>query len=309
MNRSEVGFRKISFTWRAAGLFVLSLVTALGCERATRSPSEGTSSAPAPSTAHVVARVEGEPIAVEDLRMVGIPGLPARREQLLQAAITRRLAAEEARRRGLDKSKDVQARIEAVRREARANEEAVLRDALFQSVRDGLQISEADLRDYYEKTKSLYFERQVKLRQQAFPSKVESEATIARLGPEGHLDPAKSETIGPALIQDLPKAVLPEAFRLRKPGDRIIVTREGRFSIVELEEVLPAVQRPLEAVRDRVEKSLRTLRASEAYRALLEKRRAEAKIEINQKVLADDSLWKENDGALRQRRMFGRSIR
>jgi len=290
-------------------LLVLSLLTTLGCERNTRSPSEGTSSAPAPSAAHVVARVEDEPISVEDLRMAGIPGIPARREQLLQAAITRRLAAEEARHRGLDRTSDVQARIEGVRREARASEEAVLRDALFQSVRDGLHISEADLRDYYEKTKSLYFERQVKLRQEGFPSKAEAEAAMGKLGAEGRLDPAKSEAIGPASMQDLPKTVIPEAYQLRKPGDRVVVAREERFSIVELDEVLPAVQRPFEAVRDRVEKSLRTLRASETYRALLEKRRAEAKIEINQKVLADDSLWKENDGALSQRMMLRGRIR
>jgi len=309
MSGGGMGTRRIFAGRCVTRLLVLSLLTPLGCERATHSPSEGTSSAPAPSAVHVVARVENEPIAVEDLRMAGIPGLPAKREQLLQAAITRRLAAEEARHRGLDRTSDVQARIEGVRREARASEEAVLRDALFQSVRDGLQISKADLRDYYEKTKSLYFERQVKLRQQAFPSKAEAEAAMAKLGAEGRLDPAKSEAIGPAAMQDLPKTVVPEAFRLRKPGDRVVVAREERFSIVELDEVLPAVQRPFEAVRDRVEKSLRTLRASETYRALLEKRQAEAKIEINQKVLADDSLWKENDGALRRRMMFGRSIR
>jgi hypothetical protein len=299
--------RRTFFTRRATGLlFLLLLVAALGCKRSGDRPGERGSSEQPSSTGNVVARVDGNPIVVEDVRTAGLPGRAAGREQLVEAAITRRLAVDEARRRGFDKTKEVQSRIDAVRREARAKEEAVLRNALLQSLRDGLEISEADLRAHYEKTQSRYFERQIKLRREVFPSKAEAEAAMARLGPEARLDPTKSEAIGPAPMQDLPKTVLPEAYRLRKAGDRVLVEKEGRFAILELAEVLPAVPLPFEAVRDRVKKSLRTLLASEAYRALLKKRRVEAKIEIDRNVLADDSLWNKAAEPLRGRMIPGR---
>jgi len=91
--------------------------------------------------------------------------------------------------------------------------------------------------------------------------------------------------MGPAPIDKLPLTVLPEALQLRQPGDRTIVRRGDSASIVELVEILPAEPRPFEEVRDKVEESLRTIRAQEAFNKEIERLRTEAKVEIDEAAL------------------------
>jgi len=135
----------------------------------------------------------------------------------------------------------------------------------------------------------------VRLRRESFPSREAARAAEARLGPAGRLDPATAETIGPAPAASLPPSVLPEALRLRRPGDRTLVEREGDVALVELVEVIPAAPQPFEAVRDRVERSLRTLRGQEAFHQLLEGLRDGAEVEIDAALLSQDAMWVAGD--------------
>lgn len=246
---------------------------------------------PAPVTAKpeqaVVARVAGEAILraeIEDAEGALRRADPQRR---LEAAIARKLAAGEARRRGLDGAPEVRSRIEAIRSGAVRAEEAALRDVLFEAVRTDLELPEEEVRGHYEATKARYLVRQIRLRRQGFESEAEARAAEAGLGPAGRLDPTAAEEIGPAEPASLPRDVLPEALRLKAPGDRVVVGREGAWAIVELVEVLPGVARPFEAVRERVEASLRSVRAEEEYRRLLDRLRAETEIEIDETALAE----------------------
>lgn len=229
------------------------VVTALGCggdpgERTAGAPPRG---AQASAETPVPARAAG--VATDE------------RED--RAARLRRLAAAEARRQGLDAAPEVRAALEQVRREAAAREEEVLRDALFARIRDGLVLSEDELRAHYEANRVRYTERRVRLRRQAFASAEAARAAQAALGPEGRLDPAAAEDLGPLSIAAAAEAAGPEVVALRRPGERVVVSREGAGALVELVEVLPAEPLPFEAVRGQVEKSLRTLRAQEAFRA------------------------------------------
>ena len=67
----------------------------------------------------------------------------------------------------------------------------------------------------------------------------------------------------------------PEALALTKPGDRVPVAAKEGNALVELVEVLPAEPRAFEEVRGQGEKSLRALRAQEAFRAEMERLDAE----------------------------------
>ncbi len=279
-------WRRIRSRRRLAALGTVALALAACGQR----PAESPIAAP-PEEASIVARIGDEPIGVEDLVETGPLRGETDRGRRLDAVITRRLSAEEARRRGLADADAVREQIETIRRDARAREEALLRDRLFRQIRDGLEIPEAELWEHYEQTKSRYFERQLHLRRADFPSREDAEAAEAALGAEGRLDPEASEEIGPAPLAELPRDLLSEALRLKAPGERALVEGKGSWSLVELVELLPAVPKPFEEVGERVDKSLRTLRGQEAFRRLLDELRADVEIEIHDDVLADDSLW------------------
>jgi peptidyl-prolyl cis-trans isomerase C len=249
-----------------------------------------------------VARLNGEPLTIADLRG-GFPGgLRGDPGHALDAAVARRLAAQEARRRGLDATPDVQAQIEALRREAAAREEALLQGALEASLAAQIAVSEDELRARYEQTPGRYTEKRLRLRRAAFPSAEAARAADERLGVEGRLDPAASEEIGPAPVQKLMQMRAPGLRRLREPGQRIVVGREGDFALIELLEVLPPEPPPFEEVREQLASELRAQKAGEAFAKLTQDLRAAARLEIDEAVLKDDAAWQASAGEAAPRR-------
>jgi hypothetical protein len=246
----------------------------------------------------VVARVEGEPIHVEDVlarsgRWRGQQDPRARVEE----AIREKLVVQEARRRDLDESPRVQERVAEIRREAQRREEDALRNALFETLRDGIELTEEELRQHYQDTEARYFERRVQLRRAVFDSEEAARAADAALGPTGRLDPGTSETLGPAVPRDLPRSILPEALHLRVPGERVVVGEAGEWALVELVEILAAAPRSFEEVRERVEASLRTLKAQQEFGRVMERLRAEAGVEIDEAVLGNTGMWRSRGSA------------
>src|SRR5690606_38959264 len=111
-------------------------------------------------------------------------------------------------------------------------------------------------------------------------------AADARLGKEGRLDPAVAAEREPAPVAALPGELAPEALRLHAPGQRIVAVRDGGATLVELVEILRGEPRSFEAVRSEVEKSLRTIRAQEAFRSEVARLRAEAGVVVDQSAVA-----------------------
>ncbi len=225
----------------------------------------------APKQQTPVARVNGEPVAIAPLTAAD-SATPAAARRKIDLAITRHLAAGEAVRRGLTNGSPSTA--------LSIKDEERLRDALFASMRDSLELNEPELRAHYEKTKLRYASRQVVLRRKPFASEAEARAADRQLGATGRLTGEGSETLGPAPVESLPASVLPEALSLRAPGQRAAVQREGRWALVELAEIRASESLPLESVRAQVEQSLRLIRAQAAFHAELERLRSEADIEI-----------------------------
>ena len=246
----------------------------------------------------VVARVEGEPIRVEEVVARAPRGRePREPRQRVEEAIGRRLIAKEARRRHLGEAPAVRQRIAAIRREAMEREEDALRNALFESLRSEIALREEELRQHYQDTRARYFERQIQLRRAVFDSEDAARAADAALSPAGRLDPGASETLGPAIPRDLPRSILPEALHLRVPGERVVVDEGGEWALVELVAIVAAAPRPFEEVRERVEASLRTLKAQQAFGRLMERVRAEADVEIDEAVLGNAALWSSGGSA------------
>ena len=281
--------------WRGLVSAGLGLAVALGCGR-ENAPSGKTAAAPADGS-RVVARLNGEPIETDDL-LASFPG--AMRGDLrhaLDATVARRLAANEARRRGLDKSGDVQAQVAALRREAAAREETLLRDALLASLDADAAVSEEELRAQYEKAPMRFMAPQLKLRRVRFPTAEAARAEDERLGPDGRRDPAASEEIGPAPVEELMQQGMIGMMRLQEPGQRIVVEREGAFAVVELVERLPAAPLPFEKVRPELETQLRAQRSGEAFAKLMEELRTKAKLEVDEAALQEEAAKQPEPGA------------
>ena len=255
-----------------------------GCrdERASTSAGEG-----APR-GEVVATLDGEPILAAELRAggAGRAQRPVDAGAGLDAVIARKFVANEARRRGLDGDAAVRAEIDAIRGAARRREEQVLREAMYQSLYDDVAINEAALRAHWEETRSRYLERHYRFRRRILPSPEAARELDASLGATGRLDAIAADEIGPAAAHDLPREILPDALRLRAPGARTVIAVGDAGHLVEMVEILPAVPRPLEEVKDRVEESLRNQRAQQAFEALVAELEPEAEITVDTEAVA-----------------------
>ncbi len=227
----------------------------------------------------VVARIGSEVVTTDEL---GYLGPRADGKLLLDAVIRRKLAIAEARRRGLENEPKFRANLEEIRRNAERQEEVLLRNALFNSIRLGLKLSEEEVLAHYEKTKDRYVERQWALRTQDFPSE---DAALAALGANGRLDPAHSVAPGPVPAEQLPNEILLILHELEQPGDRRLLPLD-RWTIVELEAYLPTAQIPFETVREKVDLSLRAIRAEDLMRAEIDRLRIERKVEVDDAALA-----------------------
>jgi len=280
---------------------------------------------PAVSRKEVVAWIDGEPVLIAEARSLlgggggdggGGSGSqdPVQRRMAVEGAIARRLLARvERAERGAHTAQTAEAPREGGSRDGesgwtRASADRVPGiDALFDRLRDGLSLSEEELRAHYEKTRSRYRTRQIRLRRQVLATEADAAATETPL-PE--LDPMLSDVVGPAALHDLPPSLLPEVLELQTVGERIVIERDaagervgrdagkgpGGAILVELLEILPAEPLSFERVRDQVEASLRTLRGQKAMRARLAELRAARTIAIEEAALRDDDLW-ETAGA------------
>lgn len=242
---------------------------------ASESPPRGLSDDASP----VVARIGKRELRAAELGSPA-PDATGRRRQI-EEAVTRILAADEARRLDLvDSDPKLGEAIARVRREAVAREEALLRDALFARIADAAAPTEEEVRAAYEATKANYRETQLTLRFTPAGSRAAAEALLA--GP-GRTAVPGVETIGPAPIRRLPAKVLPEALQLGAPGERALAgSPDEGFGVIELVEIQPAAPVPYEDAQDRVARSLRIRAGQEAFRARIDALRAERGVELTE---------------------------
>lgn len=232
----------------------------------------------------VVARVEGTPITVAELPPATADGQGANLRARLEPVLVRKLAAAEARRRGLANAPELRRELAAIRREATTLEEAALRDALFEEIRAGLKLEAAALREHYERTHGRYLRRELRLRVWRFASREAAERAAEALAAGEALAAPKPESYGPAPARALPYELARAALEIGSVGQRALAETSSGTALVELAADERAVA-PFEAVRERVEASLRTLRAQEAWQELLKALRADAALEIDEDAL------------------------
>lgn len=236
----------------------------------------------------VVAVVAGTPIPVA--LVLADPALDAGdRRQGVERAVARRLAAEEARRRGLGgESPSPSEPAAALAAESR------LRDALFERIRDEMELPPDAVERHYRVIGDRFREREVRVRLEPYPSRSAARLAVAQ---PPVTPPVGSRTLGPAPPARLPAAALPQAATLERVGQRAVVGGPDGWGVVELLEVAPAALPELAQVRERVEASLRLRLGQQAFHELLARLRAEQHVAIDAGILNDDSLWSRHAGA------------
>ena len=262
----------------SAWLGGLLAVVLLACEK--QAPPEPAAQEVDPRLV-VLARVGDEVVTVEDLGFVPVT---ANLTGKLETLVMRKLAAEEARRRGLAEEPKTREKIAQFRHSALMWEEGLLRNALYNSIRLGMTLSEAEQRAHFEANRSSYTAPHWKLRVQRFASEADARAAAEKLGPAGRLDPAQAESLGPLSAHDLPLPLLPVLALLKQPGDRQLLDLDGAWSLVEVEEYLPSAPLSFEAARDKLDQDLRAGRAETVLNEELARLRSE-QVTIDQAAL------------------------
>lgn len=220
------------------------------------------------------------------------------REFLENYVVTREVLYQEAKKKGLEKNREIRQKVEDFRR-------AMIIDALLEEVlKDKGEVSESEVLTYYKDHPELFTEPQeVRIRHILVASELVLQEVLARLGRgesfeklaslynidrtrehggdlgflrRGHLAPTFS-------------ALEEAAFSLRKKGERsdVIRTPYG-YHILQLEDTRGTALRPYEQVKEKIRFYLQGKKRQEAYLHYVREAKAKAKIVINEKLWAEE---------------------
>jgi parvulin-like peptidyl-prolyl isomerase len=252
----------------------------------------------------VLARIKGEqPVTVGDLtdelRFLFFHGtkmaaerkrLNAKKEQVFDGIVHRKVFRKEALRRGLHKTDAYRTRVDSQERSALF--EVFLRKAIAPDIR----LEEAEVRAYYERHRTEYTTPEmVRLRSLAFGTRRQAEAASESLRTgadfqwvrdraEGQLD---RNTPGLVSFEGLPimTTELPDGARKAVAGTnagdvRLWASPEDHFHVLVVEKVVPAQPQPFEEVRTGVTEKLVNAKVQEAVEAYAEKLRALSDVKV-----------------------------
>ena len=262
---------------------------ASGCERPGGAARPGVS----PAAGTPVAQVGEERILVEELRLPAAARDAKTRRQAVELAVSERLFAAEARRRGLDREDAVRRRLDAIRRDAAARERAVLREALVRELAGDARISESELKEHFEANQQRYQRRLYTLRHAAYGSKEAAEEAERALADGGSLESTRFAQLGPVLLHELPPAFQRRMSTVRRAGQTLVLQGDGEWLLVEVVDVQLAQAESYDEVRKQVFASLRQQRSREAIESLMGELKAGTQVSIDEAVLADDARWPE----------------
>jgi peptidyl-prolyl cis-trans isomerase C len=220
------------------------------------------------------------------------------RDFLVNYVIPREVLYQEAQKRGLDKNKEILAKIEDARR-------IILIEALLDEVLRGKgEISEEDIQRYYKENQALFTEPQeIRIRHIVVNSEPTLKEVVTKLSRgEGFEKLASTYNIG-NFKEDggnlgyirrgqlaPPFAQFEEAaFSLKKRGEisEVVRTPFG-FHIIRLEDMRGSTLRPLNQVKERIRFFLQPKKKQEAYLEYVKEAKSKANVLINEKLWAEE---------------------
>jgi peptidyl-prolyl cis-trans isomerase C len=218
---------------------------------------------------------------------------PERKRQFVDNYVLSELLAEKGRAEGYDKDPEVARQVEDLRR--RLVVQRVMKD-----LQEPPALSDDEVRTYYEENKRLFSGSQVR----ASHILVKDEETAKRLREELRQDPSEFEDLAKEHSTDTATAsrggdlgffgqgrMVGEferaAFALEKPGEmtEVVKTPFG-YHIIKLVERKEGAEKPFDEVKDRIRVTLLNQRRQAHVNEQFEKLKQEAKLEVNDAVLA-----------------------
>jgi peptidyl-prolyl cis-trans isomerase C len=221
------------------------------------------------------------------------------RDFLENYLIPREVLYQEAKKKGLDKKKEILAKVEDARR-------AILIDALLEEgLRGKGEVSEEEIQRYYKENRALFTEPQeikirhivvntepalkevvTKLSQGESFEKLASTHNIGNFKEDGgNLGYIRRGQLAPPFAQ-----FEEAAFSLRKRGEvsEVVSTPYG-YHIIRLEDMRGSTLRPLSQVKERIRFFLQPKKKQEAYLEYVKEAKSKAMVLINEK------LWTEEE--------------
>lgn len=220
------------------------------------------------------------------------------RDFLENYVIPREVLYQGAKKRGLDKNKEILTKIEDTRR-------VILIEALLEEVLRGkVEVSEEEIQRYYKENQALFTEPQeikirhivvnsepalkevvTKLSQGESFEKLASTYNIGKFKEDGgNLGYIRRGQLAPPFAQ-----FEEAAFSLRKRGEisEVVSTPYG-YHILRLEDMRGTTLRPLNQVKEKIHFFLQPKKKQEAYLGYVKETKSKAKILINEKLWAEE---------------------
>jgi len=220
------------------------------------------------------------------------------RDFLENYVIPREVLYQEAKKKGLDKNKEILAKIEDARR-------AILIDALLEEVlRKKGEVSEEETQRYYKENPILFTEPQeIKIRHIVVNTEPALKEVVTKLSQGENFETLASTynighfredggNLGYIRRGQLapPFAQFEEAaFSLRKRGEisEVVSTPYG-YHIIRLEDMRGSILKPLNRVKERIRFFLQPKKKQEAYLEYVKEAKSKSKILINEKLWAEE---------------------
>jgi peptidyl-prolyl cis-trans isomerase C len=229
------------------------------------------------------------------MRLLNEKGL---RDFLDNYVITREVLYQEGKQKGLDKNKEIVAKVEDFKR-------AMVIEALLEEVLKGKgEVSESEIQKYYKENEDRFTEpREIKIRHIVVNSepvlkevltKLARGESFEKLASTYNVDKSREDggdlgyirrgQLAPSFAQ-----FEEAAFSLRKKGEssEVVKTPFG-YHLIQLEERRGTALRPFDQVKEKINFFLQEKKRQDAYLAYVKETKSRAKIIVNEKLWAEE---------------------
>lgn len=229
------------------------------------------------------------------MRLVSEKGL---RDFLENYVVTREVLYQEAKKKGLDKKKEILAKVEDFRK-------AMVIDALLEeALKEKDEVSDSEIQKYYKENEDRFTEpREVKVRHIVVNSepilkevlvKISKGGSFEKLASDYNIDKSREDGGNLGYIrrgQLAPSFAQFEeaAFSLRRKGEisEVVKTPYG-YHLIQLEERRGTALRPFDQVKEKIRFFLQTKKKQDAYLQYVKESKSRAKIVVNEKLWAEE---------------------
>ncbi|HPP06050.1 MAG TPA: peptidylprolyl isomerase [Syntrophorhabdaceae bacterium] len=254
----------------------------------------------------VLATIDGEKITINEfnkeldkipINMKMMVATQSGKKNYLEKIIMKKLLLREAKKEDIEKNPEFQERLKDIK------EQLVIEFLLKKKINVDAQITEDDLKQYYEKNKEAFKrDREINTRHilvntedeaRQIKEKISKGEDFAELAKKYSIDPSAKANGGE--IGFHPKGtLLPEyeaaAFKLNKVGQisDIVKTKFG-YHIIKLEGIRPPSYMPYEEVKDYIKQKIAQEKQTQALEKYITNLKSTAKITINEDLLKDET--------------------